>query len=511
MAWPVERHNYFGEGILQSMAANNPEYPEGHLWDMLNMVYIRDSEEPEKMMGYARLGSTDMGGRVTGLFDYAEGTRLIATCSDGKIYERTSGDWSQATGGTGFDSNTDTRWSGTMFYGATTTANLLILGNGIDTPKRYDSSNGVAALGGGPPSTGNFPVSFLGRCWMASGDILYYSAVGNCEDWTTAGGNIQVERGSGNITGLYIFMGELIIFKRTRIYRMLPTTRLSEAAIRRVSSITGTPSHQTIQEIGQDGRNALAFLSDYSCVAMIPTNTTGGYTIQNISDPVAPIIDGRSKNSVATAWANSFEGRSEYYLQYGTASTTPSEGLIANYGRSRKSVRWTRHNMANMTAGCVYRSSGQQIQVFGNTSGRVYQMHSTHAREGSAYTGRIYTAAMSQGQPGYMKQYGRVFVDASTTGTYPVTVRTVLGRTNMPTPSGESQTISAGAAAGWGVGLWGSELWGGSGLAGQYVRFNQVARGSYARVYVETTGSTQWFRVNGLTIEAMVTANTIAA
>ena len=118
---------------------------------------------------------------------------------------------------------------------------------------------------------------------------------------------------------------------------------------------------------------------------------------------------------------------------------------------------------------------------------------------------------MSQGQPGYMKQYGRVFVDASTTGTYPVTVRTVLGRTNMPTPSGESQTISAGAAAGWGVGLWGSELWGGSGLAGQYVRFNQVARGSYARVYVETTGSTQWFRVNGLTIEAMVTANTIAA
>jgi hypothetical protein len=167
--------------------------------------------------------------------------------------------------------------------------------------------------------------------------------------------------------------------------------------------------------------------------------------------------------------------------------------------------------MANFTAGCIYRSSGQQLQLIGNSSGQVFQLHSGHSRNGSAYTGRLYTAAYSQGMPGHMKQYGRIFVDVNTTGTYPVTVRTVLGRVDLPTPSGESQSMSPNSSGGWGVGLWGSELWGGTGLAGEWVRLNQVGRGAYLRVLVETTGNSQFFRLNGLTIESKRTTPALAA
>ena len=154
MAWRKDPHFLLGEGIDRRIEYNNPEYPKGALWDALNIVYQRDSEEPEKMRGFTQLGSIDMGGTVTGLFDYAEGTELIATATDGKIYKRTTGEFTQVTGGTGFSTTATVRWTASMFYGATTAANILVMCNGVDAPQFYTTSAGVAALGGSPPSTG---------------------------------------------------------------------------------------------------------------------------------------------------------------------------------------------------------------------------------------------------------------------------------------------------------------------------------------------------------------------
>ena len=103
MPFKIDQHERCGEGINRTMATNNPEYPRGACWDLLNMVYDRTSEDPEKMGGYTRLGSTDVGGAVSGLFDYDEGTRLISTDIGGKIYEYAGSDWAQSTNGTGFN------------------------------------------------------------------------------------------------------------------------------------------------------------------------------------------------------------------------------------------------------------------------------------------------------------------------------------------------------------------------------------------------------------------------
>lgn len=516
MAWRKDPHFLLGEGIDRRIEYNNPEYPSGALWDALNMVYERDSEEPEKMRGFSRLGSVDMTGQVSGLFDYAEGTELIATTTGGFVYKRTTGEFAQVTGGSGFSSATTTRWTASMFYGATATANILVMCNGVDAPQFYTTGGGIGALAGSPPSTGKYPVPFVGRLWMASGSTLYYSAANDCQTWTTPGGQVQVHRGDGDITGLTVFAGNLIIFKRHSIYRILPTSNITETMVREVSHNTGCVSHHTIKEIniGKGERLVLAFLSEYGVQGLVPTSSSGGFSVSHLSSPVQKILDRRSEvpANQTTFWADYNQGRTEYYLNYSTGSGIPNEGLICNSARNNRPIRWTQHNINGITAGASYRSSTGIVQLIGNTGGQVFQMHSGNDRNGAAYTGRLFTPAWAQGAYDEMKEYGRVFVDARTEGTYAVQVRILVGRKDLPTPAGQTIPITDFSSLdGWGVGEWGVAMWGGAGKAGQHIRPHKVSRGYHLRLLVYTIDKNQWFKVCGSTVQYELTAPSIAA
>jgi len=510
MAWNTHKIYRMGEGIERRVVSNNPEYPRGAMWDLLNMVYERDQEEPEKMRGCTQVGSTARGGRITGLFDYKEGTRLIACSSDGKVSERATGDWSQSTNGTGFSTNVDVRWSGTMFYGATTAENLLILANGVDSPKKYTSSAGVSALGGSPPSAGNFPVSFMGRLWLAKGDTLSYSDVSDAEDFA-GGGSIQVDRGSGDITGLYVFMGNLLVFKRRKIFRLLPTTRLSETSVREVSAMVGTVSHQTIKE----GKDSLLFFENENGIGgIVPTSATGGFRVIDTAEPIKRILDRRSRGNQSTAFGVYYEDRDEYWMQYGTATTTPSEGVICNTSRGSRKLRWTRNDRAKLTAGTVYRSSGAELHIVGDADGNVWEMHSGDSWLGTLdYTARIQTPAYTQGEMGHMKTYGRLFGDYEANGYYNVTVKMQLGRIGLPAPAGSNVNLNdLGSNEGFGEGAWGTAQWGGAALSGgRHVRPFKVNRGSWIRYMIETGGKDQWFKLNGLIQDYFMGSAQIAA
>jgi len=510
----TDRHELYGEGILRTMGLNNPKYPEGYMWDALNIVYDRSSEDPEKMHGYSRLGTTDMGGKVTGLADYAEGTLMMASCADGKFYTYNGTDWAVEGGAraTGNDTDTDTRWSFAMYYGDTTAANLLVGANGIDAPVKFNGTD-VTALGGSPPSTGKFPTAFAGRLWMAQGDTLFYSATNDCEVWTTTGGNFQVERGSGDITGLYVAAGNLLIFKRRKIFRLLPGTSLASTSIREVHNRIGTPSHYTIQEVGANESGTLFWVSDTGPQGITISGATGGFKPVQIAESVRPFLSPRvKKTSQATSWAHFNEDRSEYYYQYGTDSTTPSEGFIANIARHRARPRWTRHDLKGFTAGTTYRVSGEEIQAFGNADGRVYKMHVNDDREGVGYLGRIMTPGYAQGARGRMKKYGRMFIEADAQAS--ITVRMNVQRGRAPGSGGNTHPISGigtGPLDGWGVGTWGKAQWGGSSTTGKWVRANLAARGNYCRAIFETTSINQWFKLSGIGLEYRYLSASIAS
>jgi hypothetical protein len=503
MGYSFDRHEIFGGGIYRLVAPNNPEFPRDSVWDAYNMVYERSSEDPEKMRGYVQLGANTVNDVVSGLFDYSEGTQLIATSEDGGVYKRTTGDWSTVTGGSAgtFSSVDDTRWTGGMVYGATTGSNLLVISNGVDAPQKYNGTT-ISTLGGSPPGTGKYLTWFAGRYWLATGDTLHYSAADNAEEWSTGAGSFQVDRGSGDITGMAAFMGNMLIFKRRRVFRFAVGDTLASSSIKEVSKVIGTPSHYTISETsGSTRTGTLLFMSDEGIHEVRPTFDTGAFFLPNAAENIKPILDRRDDTNFATCWGMYNPPRGEYWLQYNINDSRPDEGIIGNLARG-KTPRWTLHDMRNKTAGTMYISSGAQIQVMGDAGGQIFQLNKTDTRDGAGYRGFIGTASYSQGERYRMKNYGRIFIDANTNGTYPILSYSTLGRAGLASPHGSTnQPAGFGAEDGWGVGEWGVAIWGGATTNGQFFRPPKVRRGTYIRLRFETLGADQWFQLNGIAIE----------
>uniref|UniRef100_A0A6M3KZ04 Uncharacterized protein n=1 Tax=viral metagenome TaxID=1070528 RepID=A0A6M3KZ04_9ZZZZ len=516
--WNVERIYNHGEGIFRVSDRFYPEFPPGAVWDALNCVYENEADNPETMRGASFLGATAMGGAVTGLFDVDSGTKLVASCSDGKFYEYSGTDWAAAGTGTRKASNTTTatlRWSACMFYGATTSKDLLIAANGTDAPVKYEATSGWTTLTDAP-ATGNFPVSWMGRLWLFSGDIAYASAPNNCEGWTIAGGAKQmpVARGQdGSITGAAAFGDCILVFKRSSVYRIRPTQTFTQADIGIVASNIGGVSHRCITQAGSEGAENLVFVSEQGMEMVGSTNTEIGYAVQNISRWPKPLMEERNRTAMNQAWSLFNIDRRELYFSFPTGSqTVPKTVMVANFARPRKAPRWTRLNRQNLTAGCISKGSGADyIQYVGNSDGRVLKMHDASVSDwgGSPFLSQIITQYHTQKRREQIKEYGWSFLDVLTSANYPVAVNQVMMRRGLPAAESNIHTLNVtGVESGWGEGYWGVATWGGTNYAGERIRPITARRGVGLSHIIQSYG---WFRLNGEVIASRYKTDQISA
>ena len=517
--WKIDTYANHGEGIYRVTDQSDLTFPNGALWEAVNCVYESEADNPEAMRGATQVGSTAMGGDVTGLFDYDDGAKLVGVADDGKFYEYSGTDWAAAGTGArkdGNDTTTTNRWSGAMFYGATTAKDLLVVANGVDAPAKYEPTSGWTTLASAP-STGNFPVSWMGRLWLFSGDIAYASAPNNAEGWTIAGGAKQmpIARGQdGSITGAAEHGDSMLVFKKSSVYRIKPTQTFTQADIRRVSSNIGCVSHRTIVQAGSEGAEHLVFASEQGLEMLAATTTDVGFAVRNVTRWIKPLIDARNNSTMAVSWCTFNINRRELYFNYPTGTqTVPKEAVIGNYGRgSRKPPRWTRHDRPNLTCGAIWKedSTGYE-QVVGTTTGKVLRMHvmASATWDGAAFTSRLITPYHTQKRPNWMKEYGYSWVDVNTEANYPVTVNQVLMRRGLAQAPTNKATLSVtGVESGWGEGYWGTAVWGGLGYAGERIRPKGVRRGAGLAHFIE---STQWFRLNSEIVASELKGDQIAA
>ncbi len=175
----------------------------------------------------------------------------------------------------------------TSVFHMTTFNDLLIIGG--STPKSWDQTT-FQTLAGTPPAFG-FSTHHAGRHWAAGNasapSRLYYSAVGNPEDWVGAGsGSIDIDPGDGDaITALLSWKKELWVFKgphRLSIHRITGTT---------TSDFTRTPF---INGISAAGPNAIFSVGDDfgfwsprgSCHSLTATDAYGDYSQSYLNYPI---------------------------------------------------------------------------------------------------------------------------------------------------------------------------------------------------------------------------------
>ena len=169
-----------------------------------------------KMKGNINICTTSLPANtlILGIGDYVKGSDNypMVNTSEGKLYrlDLTTGVLTQKF--TGLNASAKCCYAN---YN-----NGVIMTNGVNTPVFYEEGVGASALTGSPP-TGRPIEIYKSRVFIASGSTLYYSALGNQNNWTAANDAGYISNfynDSSPIMALKIYGEFLAIYKQYGTY-----------------------------------------------------------------------------------------------------------------------------------------------------------------------------------------------------------------------------------------------------------------------------------------------------
>lgn len=231
----------------------------------------------------------------------------------------------------------------------------------MDNPprKRLGHTTTTTALGGSPPTDGVDIEVFRERLWIASRSTLYYSAIGNPEDWTTPGengaGSFKVAQDDGDrIMRIVAFNTVLLIFKQRSVYA-LTGSKPSNFIVRRVVGTVGTVAADSVQR----AEAFVLFLARDGVYAF--GDGVFAMMSKNISRTIVSDIDYVNQYVSSGIWAN------RYFLNAGNPGAVRTT-YVLDYVNG---VWYTYSNFPYGSA--VVRSSDGALYLGSGTVGKVYK------------------------------------------------------------------------------------------------------------------------------------------
>lgn len=160
------------------------------------------------------------------------------------------------------------------------------------------TSTSATTIGGSPPELAMM-VTWNGRMWgvhRTSRTKLYFSKVGDPEDWTTGGvsgaGFIEVGYSDGqSITGLVAHNEQLFIMKERSIWHIVTANPNTDNTLWRVEVVThqhGCSSHAGIVVVGND----VVFPSSKGIISLNAALYQGDFSLINASEAIPTVAGG---------------------------------------------------------------------------------------------------------------------------------------------------------------------------------------------------------------------------
>ena len=158
-----------------------------------------------------------------------------------------------------------------------------------------------------------------------SPNTIYYSGTSDIDDFTTSGsGSIKLD---DQVVGLKSFRGDLIIFCRNSIYKLVNINSASTIAVTPITKDIGCIDGDSIQEVG--GR--LLFLAPDGIRTVAGTARIGDVELGSLSRKIQPIFTEVATN-ISSYNINSsvIRKKSQYRLFYGNSGTNTkvSNGVV---------------------------------------------------------------------------------------------------------------------------------------------------------------------------------------
>lgn len=257
--------------------------------------------------------------------------------------------------------------------------------DGSNAPMYYDGST-FSTLSGSPPTAATVCASHRNRVFAGSGVTLYFCALSNPNDWTTANSAgslpVPVTKG-GSITGLFEFWDRLIIFTDYEIFQLTG----AGPATYEIVPLSRKHGHQGSPYGVIAGANDVYFCNAsgvHSLQGTMAHSETGDIAWDYDSAAIEPSWQGVEATNLSNIVAVNDSRRNQFMYLANTLGTTNAEAFVGDYyhvlnvgGQNHPS--WGRYSNFAFSSACEAYSvtSGIPEVLLGGYNGYVYRHKDT--------------------------------------------------------------------------------------------------------------------------------------
>lgn len=381
----LRKENNFSGGINvgnPSMAIGDHQSTDEYGWDTDQTPALHTRK------GRSAYGLT--GGAQTNLLTNFNTTHLVRAVGTALQYDN-AGTWTAISG-----TFSGTDWDATNYEISSTP--YLLLTNGTDNVKKW-SGSALSDLSASAPK-GKYITNDTYRVFIALADSLYFSALNDATDWTTAqnSGIVRyVTPNGGDITAVRNFYGDKYMWKAD-CFSTLQGTDYFSFRVKEISNQIGCVSFKTIQEVQTPSNSALFWLGQndvYMFSSGLPVAI--GQNIRSYLD------------SINTAYLSNCFGATDglkYYLGLVTGGNVQPDTLLVYDPRYHL---WRVSSLGNSYK---YSANLKNVWYLGNSNGQTFKMNQGTTDDGNVITWMITSKSFDEGVPEMEKEYNELHIQA---------------------------------------------------------------------------------------------------
>lgn len=304
---------------------------------------------------------------------------------------------------------------------------------------------------------------FKNHVFFAKGRSLSFSAPYNINDFTPANGAGIINIGQ-DITGIFVFRDQLIIFSLNSISRLVGNS-VGDFSLQSITTNTGCLCGQTIQEVGGDliylGPDGLRYLS-----ASERLNDFGLVRAsEKIQRDIISVVDPNCMYSSVT-----IAGKNQYRLfnYMGNVPSLLTEAFLGTKfsNQTADDISWGKLRGFKVYALSKYQDRGTEFIVFSNDANFVFIMESGASLDGEDIESIFETPYMAINDPKIRKTIYKHTLYARPTGTFNINCTLLFDYRQVgasPSPAfnivgGGSVTTYGSSNAIYGVSVYGNSV-----------------------------------------------------
>lgn len=367
---------------------------------------------------------SNFGNRITSLFGYAFGsvvTPAIILTSGSSVYSESLEDTFTDITGSAILPN-DTFWHWKQFTDLVIGCNGSLSNSGYLNPVAWDGTGNIRQLKDGDNNapSAKYAEVWNSRLFLVNADnpnLVYYSKLGDPENFTNGGGILSVDDGDGDgITGIFATKLNLFIFKRKCVYQLITgqvKTDDTQWSLDKYSKNTGCISQFTIQSFLDDA----LFLSDDGVIALSASIIEGKFESSFVSRFVPELTENIERIGVYNQFASVLNtSNSEYWLALPSKTSGSKNGVvwIFDYKEVKKGlIRWTKFD--GLPVGVCYANisrDGKDRVYIGSDDGNLYYYDKEVKNDnGSSFTKTVVTKAFNYGTKVSRKELESIIIN----------------------------------------------------------------------------------------------------